>query len=83
MSYFWRKYFISAVGSLTITSAILLLYILYYEDKGSHQIWTDNFVTIDFYSLVLSTFITIFITLFMYLNDKEDSLLDNILLVQG
>ena len=74
MSYFWRKYLISAVGSLTITSAILLLYMFSYEDRGSHQIWTDNFVTIDFYSLVFSTLITIFITLFMYLNDKEDAL---------
>ena len=37
------------------------------------QIYSDSFITVDFYSLFISIFLTMFITIFMYKNDKEDA----------
>jgi len=37
------------------------------------QIYSNEFLTVDFYSLFISIFLTMFITIFMYKNDKEDA----------
>lgn len=67
-----KKVIESFLWSFFFTLVLLSIY-LFFSDSWNTQVYSDSFLTVDFYSFFWSILLTIGISIFIYKNDKEDS----------